>query len=117
MRISDWSSDVCSSDLLVKLVELRLEVVPLLARVEGLEGGLDLAQRGTAVDPRQDGRRQARQRKLERQAVEIALQHQVALHRLGPLGAVQHAQAGYRLRAVGPGEAVGGCPLRSETRR
>src|SRR3546814_5701096 len=44
MRISDWGSDVCSSDLLDRLVELELR--DDVAVVAGLRGGLGLGERG-----------------------------------------------------------------------
>src|SRR3546814_9677422 len=51
MRISDWSSDVCSSDLLVGLVQHRDELADLGGEV-GQDGGadrLDLAAVGLAA--------------------------------------------------------------------
>ena len=43
---------------LVELVELTLEMIPVVARVEAVQGLLDLAQGREPVDPRQDGWRQ-----------------------------------------------------------
>src|SRR3546814_1803445 len=53
MRISDWSSDVCSSDLLVAVHELR----PAGVRVERAVFLLDLVLVGDAFDGRLAGRR------------------------------------------------------------
>src|SRR3546814_17297168 len=58
MRISDWSSDVCSSDLLFcPAVDLPAEIIAGLAEI-GQAGGLDIdaVQRGERVDHRLIGR-------------------------------------------------------------
>src|SRR3546814_14521994 len=53
MRISDWSSDVCSSDLLLALI-FRQELLRLVTQPRGLvELGLDA--RGTGIELRGDG--------------------------------------------------------------
>src|SRR3546814_12877063 len=52
MRISDWSSDVCSSDLLAILGEFELDrSCDLLHRLR-LRGGTDTADRKADVDGR-----------------------------------------------------------------
>src|SRR3546814_5989907 len=38
MRISDWSSDVCSSDLLVARLRVAADPLSLLAHLEAAEG-------------------------------------------------------------------------------
>src|SRR3546814_1404242 len=64
MRISDWSSDVCSSDLLYRTAAdraaLAATVHPLL-RVRGVPGTHD-PERGLALLDRQIGRASCRER-------------------------------------------------------
>src|SRR3546814_7929694 len=47
MRISDWSSDVCSSDLLVALDDI---VLVLLEQLVGLQRVLDVVNDGDVLD-------------------------------------------------------------------
>src|SRR3546814_1286640 len=60
MRISDWSSDVCSSDLLVLLgpaVDLAAEIIAGLAVIgQPRRLDVDAVQRGERVDHRKIGR-------------------------------------------------------------
>src|SRR3546814_19854599 len=53
MRISDWSADVCSSDLVVanEIDAFALAAIRLNAEANGLEAGLELAGRDMLDDP------------------------------------------------------------------
>src|SRR3546814_10944722 len=52
MRISDWSSDVCSSDLALLLVHVELEPAALLHRVAQLAEGVgQLDAAGEQLEP------------------------------------------------------------------
>src|SRR3546814_14944134 len=53
MRISDWSADVCSSDLVVanEIDAFALAAIRLNAEANGLEAGLELAGRDMLDEP------------------------------------------------------------------
>src|SRR3546814_5719606 len=56
MRISDWSSDVCSSDLNILSASQPETVVPALAATEiDLPGRYRLPEKGIALVPHADG--------------------------------------------------------------
>src|SRR5207253_327305 len=55
----------------VKILELRVEILPLRQGALGAEGGVDLRHRAAAVDLADDARRQRRQLGAPRKAVEI----------------------------------------------
>src|SRR3546814_15843201 len=57
MRISDWSSDVCSSDLKDLAARVEAAQAPEIARLEGWLGewGEDLPMEGMDMDHGQDG--------------------------------------------------------------
>src|SRR3546814_8899015 len=50
MRISDWSSDVCSSDLLPVTIQLALMAITIALLVGIPMGVLSALKRGTALD-------------------------------------------------------------------
>src|SRR3546814_20703148 len=53
MRISDWSSDVCSSDLLIRSIRgLRLRRILGLTRLSGFRGGGVLTARRASAPAR-----------------------------------------------------------------
>src|SRR3546814_5802538 len=49
MRISDWSSDVCSSDLLFSTFERGIELLDAVAQLAALESRLDTLFRDVAM--------------------------------------------------------------------
>src|SRR3546814_3118786 len=56
MRISDWSSDVCSSDLLAELLVDRARRQPLRLELRGIENDANLAaDPAVAIDARHAG--------------------------------------------------------------
>src|SRR3546814_616771 len=59
MRISDWSSDVCSSDLRRRVQDARDELFPVAPDVDRGEqaGDADLARKIVRVDAAQFGKR------------------------------------------------------------
>src|SRR3546814_19827842 len=59
MRISDWSSDVCSSDLRRRVQDARDELFPVAPDVDRGEqaGDADLARKAVRVDAAQFGKR------------------------------------------------------------
>src|SRR3546814_4092557 len=94
MRISDWSSDVCSSDLVEALRQLLQ-----LARQFGITGKLQATWRGCAA---------AGERQLREQAGEGGLHRQIGLRlmprRPDPQAAIDHRQLqrdGRRLQTQG----------------
>src|SRR3546814_18363337 len=56
MRISDWSSDVCSSDLQGRRLEDDAGIVPRAGHPGAVDGDLPAAQRQQANDHPQQGR-------------------------------------------------------------
>src|SRR3546814_10170819 len=88
MRISDWSSDVCSSDLALLLVHVELEPAALLHRVAQLAEGVgQLDAAGEQLEPfRQPriARLRAGQRRLGNRIVVEDGRPAVADRRLAP---------------------------------
>src|SRR3546814_18634909 len=130
MRISDWSSDVCSSDLQVVAVEVlqlhevearrrladRVEVEPF----DGLLGGDDLVVAMAPAEAQQIVAQRLRQ--VAQVAVGVDAEGAVALRQLGPVGPVDQRTVGEGRRFPVPrlvelvlAKGVG--PVRSEGRR
>src|SRR3546814_8644041 len=63
MRISDWSSDVCSSDLLGASVGFQKFVTPQLPR------GTDIRNLPVAKAPEQEERRRSEERRVGQECV------------------------------------------------
>src|SRR3546814_17353736 len=104
MRISDWSSDVCSSDLLVGLVQHRDELADLGGEV-GQDGGadrLDLAAVGLAAQAKLqigEGLREAASRIGDALRILVVDSAREGLHQ-------QQQQHDILLRLAGPARAI-----------
>src|SRR3546814_13604458 len=96
MRISDWSSDVCSSDLLealtetmrtgqglmLRLAENQMELKPILARLAESKGGSEaLVPQLRNIETYQIGRESCRERVcqyVEHSVVAVYLKQQIS---------------------------------------
>src|SRR3546814_3096525 len=69
MRISDWSSDVCSSDLIIRRIALSFAAALLFFALLGWLAQQPWFYEGLGVLPRLDGRNRSEERRVGKECV------------------------------------------------